>query len=63
MQFKFLFCKQCNLLLGAKYAVVNAVNDSNNNSNSKDGLECSCRKEVKYMLLKKKIKSGNNLKI
>lgn len=59
MQFKFLFCKQCNLLLGAKYAVVNAVNDNdsgNSSSNSKDGLECSCRKEVKYMLLKKKIK-------
>ena len=59
MQFKFLFCKQCNLLLGAKYAVVNAVNDNdsgNSSSNRKNGLECSCRKEVQYILLKKKIK-------
>lgn len=60
MQFKFLFCKQCNLLIGAKYAVVNAVSDSdssyNNSNSSKDGLACSCRKEMKYMLLKKKIK-------
>ena len=62
-----MFCKQCNLLLGAAYALTSIVKEDNesdrevimNNNNNKECLSHTNRNgkvEMKYILLKKKIK-------